>query len=320
VIDVTPTPLVSIGVPVFNGANFVASAIESILAQTFADFELIICDNASTDATPEICRSFAGRDRRIRYQRNEHNLGAAQNFNLAFQLARGRYFKWAAHDDLIAPDFLRQCVAALEADPGAVLCQSLVRIIDAAGRELGIYDSALTGTRSRQPAERFAAVVLTRPLCTDLLGVIRSDVLRRTRLHLPYHGGDRALLTELALLGRFLQVREPLFLSREHPDRAERIVAPDELQRWYTPASARLTISPNWCLFRDYRRAVREHVPDPGERHRCRIALARWWFVEWNFARVAVDLIGVICPAVHGLVNQLKLRLYGRIPQLSGRR
>lgn len=98
-------PKVSVGLPVYNGEKYLPQAIKSLLAQTFAEFELIICDNASTDRTQEISRTFTKRDQRIRYHRNPNNLGAAANFNLSFRLSSGEYFKWAA-DDLCAPEFL----------------------------------------------------------------------------------------------------------------------------------------------------------------------------------------------------------------------
>src|SRR3546814_12920885 len=92
---------VTIGLPVYNGANYLAAAIESILAQTVADFDLIISDNASTDATEQICRAYAGADRRIRYVRQPQTLGAAANFNLLARMSEKPYFKWAAPDDLL---------------------------------------------------------------------------------------------------------------------------------------------------------------------------------------------------------------------------
>jgi glycosyltransferase involved in cell wall biosynthesis len=140
------TPTVSIGLPVRNGAHYVAEAIESILAQTFADFELIISDNASSDATASICESYAARDRRIRCYRHPHNLGASYNFNFVFRRATGAHFKWAAHDDVIRPTFLERTLAALEADPEAVLCQSLVQVVDRHNRVSEIYDHTAFGT------------------------------------------------------------------------------------------------------------------------------------------------------------------------------
>ena len=123
-------PRVTIGMPVYNGAALVGAALESILAQTLTDFELIISDNASTDATAEVCRSYAAKDRRIRYYRNEKNLGAAPNFNRVVELATNGvpYFKWAAHDDVIAPTFLEKCARVLDAAPQSVVAGWVARL------------------------------------------------------------------------------------------------------------------------------------------------------------------------------------------------
>src|SRR5262245_31410059 len=117
-------PRVSIGVPVYNGERYLRECIDSILGQTFRDFELILSDNASTDATRTICEAYATRDPRVRYYRNEQNLGACRNFNRCVELARGDYFLWAAHDDAIAPEYLARCVEALDRDPSVVLSHS----------------------------------------------------------------------------------------------------------------------------------------------------------------------------------------------------
>jgi len=114
-------PRVSIGLPVYNGENYLEEAIDSILAQTYKDFELIISDNASTDRTPDICQAYANKDPRIRYYRNEKNIGAAVNFNRVFELSSSEYFKWAAHDDIIAPDYISECIEILDNDDSIVL-------------------------------------------------------------------------------------------------------------------------------------------------------------------------------------------------------
>src|SRR5882762_1549884 len=114
-------PRISIGLPVYNGENFITDALESILGQTYTDFELIISDNASTDRTEALCKSYAARDPRIRYWRNAENLGAARNFNRVFELSSGEYFKWTAHDDVLAPDYLEKCIEASDRDPSVVL-------------------------------------------------------------------------------------------------------------------------------------------------------------------------------------------------------
>ena len=130
------SPAISVGIPVYNGADYVAEAITSILGQTYQDFELLIQDNASTDQTEDICREFARAGARVSYVRNPENLGAVPNYNLVFERARGRYFKWAAHDDICAPTFLERCAAVLDAEPAVVLCSGQTRLINDDGSPL----------------------------------------------------------------------------------------------------------------------------------------------------------------------------------------
>src|SRR5687768_13669514 len=115
------TPKVSIGLPVYNGADFIQACVASLLAQDYGDFEIVISDNASTDRTEEICRDLVAKDNRVRYFRNETNLGACPNYNKVFHHARGEYFKWAAHDDECHPAMIRRCVEVLSASPSSVV-------------------------------------------------------------------------------------------------------------------------------------------------------------------------------------------------------
>ena len=123
------TPKLSIGIPVYNGENYLEKAIQSFLTQTFQDFEIIITDNCSTDRTQEICQKYVTLDPRVHYFRNETNLGCTGNFNRVFQYAKGKYFKWAPHDDLYEPTFLEKCVEPLERAPGVVLCYTRTTVI-----------------------------------------------------------------------------------------------------------------------------------------------------------------------------------------------
>src|SRR5579871_2348739 len=148
-------PAVSVGMPVFNGEMFLEVAISSVLAQTLDDLELIICDNASTDRTAEICQDYATRDPRVRYFRNPQNLGAAPNYNLAFSHARGRYFKWLAHDDRITPTYHDKTSRVLDERTDAVLCNSVVQYIDQNGAPIGIYNTGLSRADSQSAAARF---------------------------------------------------------------------------------------------------------------------------------------------------------------------
>src|SRR3954468_18589343 len=110
----TSVPRLSIGLPVYNGEDFLAESLDSLLGQTYENFELIISDNASTDATADICRGYANHDSRVRYLRQQHNIGLAPNHNFVFSESRGELFKWAAADDLYGRDLLKLCVEALD--------------------------------------------------------------------------------------------------------------------------------------------------------------------------------------------------------------
>ena len=136
-------PRVTIGLPVYNGETYLREAIESLLSQSFEDFELIISDNASTDGTRTICEQYAELDPRVLYDRCETNFGARRNYNRLVAMARGEYFKWAAHDDNCYPDFLAECVVALGRDPDAVVCYPTTHLIDDKGEVMSEYRNGL---------------------------------------------------------------------------------------------------------------------------------------------------------------------------------
>ena len=148
-------------------------------SQSYADFELIISDNASTDSTSEICRGWAERDGRIRYFRNPSNIGAAPNYHHVFQMARADLFKWSAHDDMLDPGFLESCVAALDDDAGAVLAYTAARQVDGDGKPLGDIPR-FSQVVSADPVERFREVVRRERLNLPIFGLVRSAALRET--------------------------------------------------------------------------------------------------------------------------------------------
>jgi glycosyltransferase involved in cell wall biosynthesis len=225
-------PRLSIGIPVFNGQEFLPELLDSLLAQTFRDFEILICDNASTDQTSEICLAYERRDSRIRCIRNSRNLGAIANFNRVFELSTAPLFKWAAHDDLYHDAYLGACVSLFEADPNTVLAHSGTAFINERG-ELLPYEQETGGFIERKTGKRYWAdvpsigdapgavdrfwQVLTRAQWgSHMFGVVRREALRQTSLLQNFAGSDRAMLAELALLGRFRCANEPLFLKRFH--------------------------------------------------------------------------------------------------------
>jgi glycosyltransferase involved in cell wall biosynthesis len=217
-------PRVSIGLPVYNGEKLLSLALDSLLAQTFEDFELLISDNASTDGTEAICREYARRDPRVRYHRSPVNRGLAWNHNRLVHMARGEFFKWVGHDDTYHPDMLRRCVEVLDRDRDVVLCSVWEVEVDADGnvtRELARWPQATASTR---PHERFQAILRgSAGGGHDVYGVIRTEVLRRTPLTGTAHSNDRAMMAELALHGRFHRLPDTLHYYRDHPGRASSV-------------------------------------------------------------------------------------------------
>jgi glycosyltransferase involved in cell wall biosynthesis len=186
------------------------------LTQTYEDFELIICDNASTDRTGEIARCYAARDKRIRYARNETNLGAGGNFRRTFELSSGAYFRWAAADDLSAPQSLARCVEVLDREPAVVLAYPKTRLIDEQGRVISNYDDRLH-LQAVRASERFRQVLERLAYCNAVYGLMRADVLKRTRLLGDFLAADVVFQAELSLYGQFWEVPEFLFYRRFHP-------------------------------------------------------------------------------------------------------
>ncbi|MEX0644269.1 MAG: glycosyltransferase family 2 protein [Parvularculaceae bacterium] len=225
-------PRVSLAMPVFNGENFIESAIASILAQDFADFELIITDNASSDRTEAICRKFAESDARVRYHRNPKNLGAAPNYNLGFELASGEYLKWCAHDDLISENYLSECVKILDENPDVALVFGRTQCIDDAGAPIPLVGHQLPALTGLTPARRFGKVIRFSGTCFEIFGLFRLATLKRTSLHRLYYGSDRALLAETALLGDYALAEKATFYNREHGTRSINIDDKRARRQW----------------------------------------------------------------------------------------
>ncbi|MGQ0571678.1 MAG: glycosyltransferase family 2 protein [Armatimonadota bacterium] len=209
----------SVGLPVRNGERFLVQALDSILAQEFEDLEVIVSDNASEDRTAEICREYAARDRRVRYVRNETNVGSVRNFNRVFELSSGEYFHWAAHDDFWTPGFLRRCVEVLDRETAAVLCFSTMAVVDDAGRILRIHRDDLEGLTSRDPRERFHHLIWRLRDCHPVFGLMRAAALKKTGGIQNVPEPDRLLLGQLSLLGPMWQLPEPVFFRRISPQR-----------------------------------------------------------------------------------------------------
>ena len=307
-------PRVTIGMPVFDGEAFLREALDSVLAQSFRDFEVVLSDNGSQDATPEICRDYVRRDARLRYFRSASNRGAAWNFNRVVELARGSYFMWLAHDDRLMPDYLQHCVSVLDEDPAIAVCYSRFDIIDREGQKLETPDFKLPSD-SLDPIARYRCLVHAdhkQHLATEIFGLMRTELLRATPCMAGWAHADRCLLLRLALLGRFQQVPRCLIQHRRHSGQsmavlpqhvgrgsllrmlsrgfAERLgTGPMPPTEWFDPRKRDCVSFPDWRRARDYFSAITASPLGWRAKLRCRAVAVSW--VLKNSPRLARDLL-----------------------------
>lgn len=275
----TRPPRLTIGLPVYNGERYLAQSVESLLGQSYRDFELIISDNASTDSTADIAAGYARADPRVRYVRQPRNIGCAPNHNFLVGQAKGELFKWASDDDLYARDLLRSCVAALDAYPDVVLAHSWTAIIDdASAVTSAVPYTHATGAPS--PPERFRSLLFDRGGDDDG-GIIRLSVLRRTALNASYYRADRTFVSELALYGPFYHIPDWLYFRRDHPTRAARAFR--SVHGWCVnldPRRASRLRNPALRLYAEYVwgfiSAIRRAPLSPAERRECYRHLSQW--------------------------------------------
>jgi glycosyltransferase involved in cell wall biosynthesis len=299
-------PRVSIGMPVYNGAEFLAETLDHLLAQRFADFELIISDNGSTDGTEAMCRAWAGRDPRIRYVRHEVNRGSMFNHNFVLDRARGEYFRWASHDDLVAPEYLERCVEVMERDSVVVLCHTRILLIDGDGNVTG-RSGGSPGIGSPHPHERFREFIglghrfLQSPMC---FGVVRTPLLKSLGGFGAYLGSDRVLLAELSLHGRVVELPEELFSYRQHEGQLSK--TPSRFRGLhYDPSNSGVRF-PTFRLGAEYLLATWRAPLTGAERRRCDAELVRWPFHYWKHLGVDVYHAGQQVTAL--LAQRLRLR------------
>ena len=217
--------LVSVGLPVYNGARFLRVALDALLAQDYSDFEIIISDNASTDDTEAICREYALADPHIRYYRVNENKGPAWNFARVYQLARGEYFMWAAHDDIRHPQYLSRCVPALKQNPRAIFCCTGVKFIDIDGLDVtDIFAAVTLRPVGATPLERLRALARS-TYWVDFYSLFPTRLLARMRLWEEVWGGDVLFVAALCLRGEVVEVPEQLFSYRLFFDKRAQDVA-----------------------------------------------------------------------------------------------
>lgn len=251
----TRKPRVSVGMPVYNRDKYVAASIEAHLNQTYSDFELVITDNASTDRSDEICRSYAAKDSRVKYYRNPQNLGAAGNYNRCFELSVGEYFRWTPSDDLVSPNLLERAVEVLDQDPTVFVAYPKTKLIDGEGNITGEFDERLHLMEDR-PSERWKGVQKNLRLGNLHYGLNRADLFRKTGLLRNYNGGDFPLIAEMALYGKFYEIPDAFFYRRMHEEASSALKNSSDVMAFYDPKKRDKLFLQNWVHLGAHIRSV----------------------------------------------------------------
>ncbi len=293
-------PTVSVGMPVYNGEEFICEAIESVLAQSFADLELVISDNASTDRSQEICKDYASRDKRIKYIRNSRNIGASDNYNAVYLKSSGKYFKWASCNDLIDPDFLKNCVNILERYPDVVIAFPKTKLFQTSIQDAEIVYDDLHLT-DESPCRRYEKFLERVRLNNVMNGVIRREALADTDLIKPYYSSDTVLMAELALRGKFYEVPNSYFYRRMDEKTATHLKSAEEVVKHYDPEMKNLMLFQTFKLQYAYLKGIKR-TPLRLREKKC---LYRYYFkqLRWSRNKLANDLREMLQKYYHKLTT-----------------
>jgi glycosyltransferase involved in cell wall biosynthesis len=211
-------PLVSIGVPVYNREQSVRLALDSLLAQTYEHLEIVVCDNASTDGTGEVCQEYAARDPRVRYERNKQNIGCIPNFNRVLELATGDFFTWTASDDVRPPTAIQKCVEALERNPEAVMAHGPVLLAIDGQTELVPVSNTMDLT-SRNASQRVRTFTRKMQQNAILYGLHRRETLCRLRSAVgSCYGQDYLFALKQSFAGPVEWVSTPMLVYCQKPN------------------------------------------------------------------------------------------------------
>jgi glycosyltransferase involved in cell wall biosynthesis len=282
-----PVP-VSIGMPVHNGERYLEAAIRSNLGQTFADFELIISDNASTDRTEAICRDYASSDPRIRYYRNERNIGAAANYNRLFGLASAEYFRWSNADDVLAPDLIEETYKVLRSRPDVAVAYGRTGLIDAEGGLLREYDDRLD-LQDDSATRRLQAFHQQVGLTNAIYGLMRASAMKNTELlgDGKSPAGDVRFMAAMTLMGKFVEVPKLLFYRRIHDGSFSS--SDTQQQRKFWNASGAPFTMPHWrAELADLRAILRAPLPIAEKRRLLMYSARR---LTWHRRELARDIL-----------------------------
>ncbi len=224
-------PLVSIGLPVYNGERYLGQALESLISQDYDNFELVISDNASTDSTEMICREFEKRESRVRYIRQDKNIGASGNFDRVLRLANGVYFMWAAHDDLWESTFISKCIEVLQSDLDVVLCHSQGQPIDSRNEFAGLpYVDYSNEEETKR--ERWRKTHENWHLHAAIYGLMKTEVAKRVRPVQTEPSSDIIFISEISLYGKIAQIPEVLQYKRIADIKSQRYLSAEAMMKY----------------------------------------------------------------------------------------
>jgi glycosyltransferase involved in cell wall biosynthesis len=224
------SPLVNIGVPVYNGQEHIERALESLLNQTHRNLQVLISDNASTDGTREICQRICAGDDRFSYVRQPVNLGPTANFNAVLDLAQGDYFMWLGHDDWLSERYIEECVETLDENPDVSLaCGQAVYYRDGEESHRGVE----VQLPQESPEERVVAYYSVVAENGTFYGLMRRKQLVKVRMH-NVIGGDWLVIAAIAFLGKVVTLPS-ICVNRElggSTDSYTKIAATLGLSKW----------------------------------------------------------------------------------------
>jgi glycosyltransferase involved in cell wall biosynthesis len=280
---------VVIGLPVYNAQKYLGAAIESHLGQSFGDFDLVISDNGSTDATAEICADYGRKDRRIKYFRSPENRGILWNHRRVFEAIESpeQYFRWAGADDIIEPGLLEAMVAVLDDRPEVVAVMPDTKNIDDDGEIVGSMARVLD-LQSFEVFQRASDILLANYQHVIAYGLHRASTLRAMRTRPDYPGWDAVFAWELALRGQVVQIAGAALLRRFHPGSISRVKTVKEMRKWVEPTAKSGMSFPHWTWAYERARVLFASPMSTRDRWRIGVLLAR--FTMWQRGSLMRDV------------------------------
>jgi len=267
---------VVVGLPVYNGQKYLGAAIESHLSQSFGDFDLVISDNGSTDATPSICVDYASKDKRIKVLRSAENRGILWNHRRVFEAIESpdQYFRWAGADDIMEPGLLQAMVDVLDSRPEVEAVVPETKNIDDRGEIIASAARTLD-LQSPDVFERAHDVLVASYQHVIAYGLLRASTLRQLRTGPRYPGWDAVFIWELALRGLMVQAAGPALLRRFHPGSISRVKTVKEMRKWVEPNAKTGMSFPHWTWAYERARALIASPMSMRDRLRIGVFLAR---------------------------------------------